>query len=89
MGAPKNAGVKKERLSFGQSLVVVAGGILGAGAGWLFAGEELSRLSAATGLFFGADGRGPVILGYLIMGGLAGTLVFYLLTRVWARIKRP
>lgn len=89
MGAPKNAGVKKERLSFGQSLVVVAGGILGGVAGWFFAGEELSRLSAETGRSFGADGRGPVILGYLIMGWLAGTLVSYLLTRVWARFKRP
>ena len=88
MGAPKNGGVKKERLTLGQSLAVVAGGILGGVAGWLFAGWELSRLTAQTGLSFGADGRGPIMLGYLIMGCLAGTLVSYLVTRAWARLKR-
>jgi hypothetical protein len=81
--------VKKERLSFRQSLVVIAGGILGGVAGWFFSGEELSRLTVDTGRSFEADSRGPVILGYLIMGWLAGTLASYLLTRVWAWFKRP
>jgi len=82
--------VKKERLTFGQSLAVIAGGILGGVAGWLFVGGELPRLAAVTGRsFVEADSRGPVIAGYIIMGWLAGTLVAYLLTRVWARFKRP
>jgi hypothetical protein len=88
MREPRNASEKKEHLTFGQSLAVIAGGILGGLAGWLFTGEELSRLAAHTGRSFEADSRGPLILGYLIMGWLAGTLVSYLLTRVWAWFKR-
>jgi amino acid transporter len=90
MSEPRNVGVKKERLTFGQSLAVIIGGILGGVAGWFFVGGELSRLAAEGGRsFVEADSRGPVILGYVIMGWLAGTLVSYLLTRVWARFKRP
>jgi hypothetical protein len=89
MRAPRSVSAKKERLTFGQTLAVVAGGILGGLAGWFFAGEELSRLAAKTGRSFEADSRGPVILGYLLMGWLAGTLATYLLTRVWAWFKRP
>ena len=89
MREPRNGSVKKERLTFGQSLAVVAGGILGGVAGWFFAREELLRLAAQTGRSFEADSGGLVILGYLIMGWLAGTLASYLLTRVWARFKRP
>lgn len=88
MREPRKAGAK-ERLTFGQALVVIAGGILGGVAGWFFSGEELSRLAAETGRSFEADSRGPVMLGYLMMGWLAGTLVSYLLTRVWVRFKRP
>lgn len=90
MGAPRNVSAKKEHLTLGQALVVVAGSILGGVAGWLFAGGELSRLTEVTGRsFVEADSRGPVVLGYIIMGSLAGALVSYLLTRVWARLKRP
>ena len=90
MSEPRNVSVKKEHLSFGQSLVVIAGGILGGVAGWFFAGGELSRLGAVTGRsYVEADSRGPVILGYIIMGWLGGMLVSYLLTRVWARFQRP
>jgi hypothetical protein len=90
MGEPRNVKVKKEHLTFGQSLAVIAGGILGGVGGWFFVGGELSRVTAETGRsFVEADSRGPVILAYIIMGWLAGTLVAYLLTRVWARLKRP
>ena len=90
MSEPRNVDVKKERLTFGQLLVVVVGGILGGVAGWSFAGGELSRLAEVTGRsFVEADSRGPAILGYIIMGWLAGTLASYLLTRVWAWFKGP
>ena len=88
MSAPRSANKTKEHLTFGQTLVVVAGAILGGAAGWLFSGGELSRLTAQTGRSFEADSGGLVILGYVVMGCLAGTLATYLLTRVWAWIKQ-
>ena len=87
MSDPRNVSAKKEHLTFGQALFVVVGGILGGVAGWLFSGEELSRLATTTGRSFQANSSGPLVLGYLIIGWLAGMLAAYLLTRVWAWIK--
>ena len=72
-------------LSLGQSLAIVAGGIAGGAAGWLFAEQSLAPIAQAAGRSLGADHRGPVLLGYLLMGWLAGTFVSYFLVRLFAR----
>jgi hypothetical protein len=69
-------------LSLGQSLAIVIGGIAGGVAGWFFAEQEVVRITEKAGRSLRADNRGPMLLGYLLIGWLAGTFASYFLVKL-------
>jgi hypothetical protein len=62
-------------------LLFFFGGVAGAVIGWYFAQQKVAQY-LATGARLREDIRGPLVLSYLFMGWIPGTIAGYLLGKL-------
>lgn len=76
---------KRGNLGFFGTLIVLAGGGIGASFGWDAGTASLYRYAMKGAARLGADQRGPVLLGYSLIGFIGGMIVAYIGVRLWLR----
>jgi len=84
------SGDTKEHSSPWRFMFIVAGGITGAVVGWFWGEEQLSRFAAKVGISsrsLDADERGPMLIGFLIVGWIIGAVASNILIRIWRGIQ--